>query len=315
MRLFFCFLFSAVLLISAVPGHSGTLLSGKAKVSEPAMSDSIDPVTHAPLTSSTLFRPETGTLYATVKLSDAPRKTEVKALFFLVGESEQQIAEDAMVTNGTGHVSFELNPPASGWPLSDYKVLFFLNGKEAQQVVFTVAKPSVGPASQASPARGGDSPYKKFRDSKFGFSFELPKNWKFHVSAGKGDYIFSGPEETNESEVVIVVQIIDTRMGEMTDLKTQMLDLISQILQVSEAEIVKKSQIEVAGQAAPFFIATYQAANKMKQAVEFGHTQLALLHEPYFILVSYAAPREIYQEQIDIFQHMADTFVLSTPEQ
>ncbi len=79
------------------------------------------------------------------------------------------------------------------------------------------------------------------------------------------------------------VQIVDTRMGEMTDLKTQMLDLISQISQVPEAEIVKKSQIEVAGQAAPFFIATYQAKNKMKQVGEFGHTQLALLHDPYFI--------------------------------
>ncbi len=315
MRLFFCFLFSAVLLISVVPSHSGAFSSGKTKVSEPAMSDSIDPVTHAPLTSSTLFRPETGTLYATVKLNDAPRKTEVKALFFLVGENEQQIAEDAMVTNGTGYVSFELNPPASGWPLSDYKVLFFLNGKEAQQVAFKVANPSVEPATETSPAKGSDSPYKTFSDSKFGFSFELPENWKFHVATGSGDYIFSGPEETRESEITIVVQIVDTRMGEMTDLKTQMLDLISQISQVPEAEIVKKSQIEVAGQAAPFFIATYQAQKRRKQVGEFGHTQLALLHEPYFILVSYAAPREIYQEQIEIFQHMADTFELSAPEQ
>jgi len=312
MHFFFCSLLSFVLLALPATGYSGTLSSSKAKVSEPAMSDGIDPVTHAPLASNTHFGPDTGTLYATLKLSDAPPETEVKALFFLVNESEQQIAEDAMVTNGTGYVSFELNPPASGWPISDYKVVFFVNGKEMQQVAFAVSTLPVESAMQTGPTRGGDSLYKTFKDDMFGFSFELPENWKFNVVAGSGDYIFSGPEETNVSEITIIVQIIDTRLGAMTDLKAQMLDLVDQISNISQAEIVKKNQTEVAGQVAPFFLATYQAANKMKQTVEFGHTQLGLLHEPYFLLVSYAAPRKIYQEQIDIFQHMADTFELST---
>ncbi len=314
MHFFFCSLLSVVLLALPVTGLSGTPTRDKAKLSEPAMSDSIDQKTQAPLEVSSNFAADTGTLFATVKLSDAPRKTEVRVLFFLVGESEQQIAEDAIVTNGTGYLSFELNPPASGWPISGYKVVFFLNGQETEHLVFTVDNLAIQSADKKSPVNGEDLAYKTFRDSKFGFSFELPKTWEFQVAAGSGDYVFSGPEETNASEITIIVQIIDSRMGEMSDLKAQMLDLVGQISQAPQAEIVKKNQTEVAGQVAPFFIATYQAVNKMKQTVEFGHTQLGLLHEPYFLLVSYAAPRKIYQEQIDIFQHMADTFELSTPE-
>ena len=95
----------------------------------------------------------------------------------------------------------------------------------------------------------------------------------------------------------------------------QMLDLVGQFSVLPAGSIVKKDQFAVSGKAAPFFIATYEANNSQQQQVEFGHTQLGLENPPYLLLVSYAAPREIYQSQLCVFQHMMDTFNLRAPPQ
>ncbi len=311
-------------ILSATPGNSGFFSRAKATLSEPAMTDRIDPETQAPLAARESFSPDTGMLYATIKLNDAPEKTAVRAVFFLSRDEELQIAEDTVVTDGTRYISFSLNPPASGWPPGRYRVVFFLDGKEKEHLLFTVDTPQVaqrdgavapGPVNAAGGDAGEDTPYKIFQDKKFGYSFELPRSWNYKIAANRGDYIFQGPENSKESEITIVIQMIDTRLGKVTDLKSQMLELVDQISQVPGAKIVKVDQTSVAGRQALFFIATYKAENGAGQKVSFGHTQLGLEHEPYFILVSYSAPRQIYQERLDIFQHMVDTFQLRPPAQ
>ena len=323
MRHFFSLLCLVLLLLLPVSGNCGFFSRNKAKLSEPAMTDSVEPETKAPLSISDRFPPNTGTLYATIKLSDASKNTEVGAVFFLLGEEERQIAEDSFVTSGTGYVSFSLDAPPSGWPKSRYKVLFSLNGKAKEELFFTVedapAQPVQPDITQDKPAvsvdaQDSDSTYKAFKDQKFGFSFELPNSWQFQVDPGSGDYVFVGPKGTDEAEITIIVQIIDPRLGEMADLKVQMLELVNQIIQVPQAEIVKKNQIDVSGTVAPFFLATYPAQNKKKQTVEFGHTQLGIENKPYLLLISYAAPRDIYQEKVNIFQHMMDTTQLFQPK-
>ena len=258
----------------------------------------------------------------TIKVSDAPKDTEVRAVFFLLGDGEQQIAEDAIVTNGTGYMGFSLNPPPSGWPKSRYKVVFFLNGKQDKELFFSVedssekaeAPVAAGGREEPTVDQAAGPPYKTFRDPKFGFSFELPHSWQFQVNPNSGDYVFFGPEGTEESEITIIVQIIDPRKGEMADLQTQMVDLVNQIEKVPEAEIVKKDQVTISGTTAPFFLATYPAQNRKVETVEFGHTQLGVEHAPYLLIISYAAPRDIYQQKVDLFQHMIDTTQLFQPE-
>ena len=309
----------AALLVIPVQGKCGLFSRNKAKLSEPAMTDRIDQKTQAPIEIKDRFSPDTGTIYATIKLSDAPKNTEIKALFYMLGDSERQIAEDSFVTNGTGYVSFSLDGPPSGWPLSRYKVAFLLNGKVREELFFTVASDST-PAQKAStqqsstPAPATKPGYKTFKDIQIGVSFELPDGWQFYVEAGSGNYIFNGPPGTDESEVTIVVQILDSRKGGKNDLKLEMLNMIDQIEALEQSEIVKKDQIEISGVVAPFFLATYPAKNQAKQTVEFGHTQLGLDNEPYLLLISYAAPREIYQNKVDIFQHMMDSARLFEPE-
>jgi len=49
--------------------------------------------------------------------------------------------------------------------------------------------------------------------------------------------------------------------------------------------------------------------------VTFGHTQLGIDHPPYLLLISYSAPREIYQLNVTTFQHMVESLKLSPPVQ
>lgn len=155
--------------------------------------------------------------------------------------------------------------------------------------------------------------YKTFRDKQFGFSFELPENWSFQTIGANSDYLFSGPVGSPESEISVIVQIVDTQKGVVTSLKDQMLSLLTQFSGMAGAKIATKSEIQVAGQAAPFFLVTYPAENTQKQRVTFGHTQLGVNHLPYLLLVSYSAPREIYQQNVSTFQHMMDTLKLAPP--
>ena len=92
-----------------------------------------------------------------------------------------------------------------------------------------------------------------------------------------------------------------------------MLALLNQFSQMPGAKVPTKSEIQAAGQTAPFFLVTYPAENTRKQKVSFGHTQLGLEHLPYLILVSYSAPRDIYQQNVSTFQHMMDSLKLAPP--
>ncbi len=178
--------------------------------------------------------------------------------------------------------------------------------------------PSVTPTPQAqttqpSAALQPGVAYKTFRDKQFGFSFELPENWSFQTIGANNDYLFSGPAGSPEAEISVIVQIVDTQKGVVTSLKDQMGALLNQFSQMTGAKIATKSQIQVAGQTAPFFLVTYPADNTQKQKVTFGHTQLGLDHPPYLLLVSYSAPREIYQQNVSTFQHMMDTLKVASP--
>jgi len=187
------------------------------------------------------------------------------------------------------------------------------------QIPNTLAAPSpsnVTPPPQATEPSASPQPavsYKTFRDKQFGFFFELPENWSFQTIGANSDYLFSGPAGSPEAEISVIVQIVDTQKGVVASLKDQMLSLINQFAQMTGAKIKTKSQIQVAGQTAPFFLVTYPAENIQKQKVSFGLTQLGLDHPPYLILVSYSAPREIYQQNVSTFQHMMDSLKLTPP--
>lgn len=157
--------------------------------------------------------------------------------------------------------------------------------------------------------------YKTFQDKQFGFAFELPENWTFQTIGANSDYLFSGQAGSPESEISVIVQIVDIRKGVVGSLKDQMVALLQQFSQMPGAKIESKSQIQTAGGVAPFFLVTYPAENTKKEKVRFGHTQLGLDHPPYLFLISYSAPRDIYQQNVATFQHMIDSLKLTPPAQ
>ncbi len=307
--LFVCFLCFLVIGCDSSGSNEPTSLNS------PAMSEKVDPVSMAPVDPTDTFRVTAGTLQATIKLSNAPADTTVSALFYYGENEKREIARDAIVTNGSGYLSFSLNPPESGWPLGRYQVEFYL-GKELKETLsFYIkdtlpgtAKPPAIPAVQDSPG------YRMFEDKQFGFRFELPDTWNFKVIGKNSDYLFQGPQEVDEGKIVVIVQMIDTRLPPKSTLDDEMENQINMISQRDGAQIVKKSVFQVAGKSAPFFLATYPANNRQDERVAWGHTQLGLQNGPIILLISYAAPRDVYQSKVDLFQHMMDSFRLSPPE-
>lgn len=175
------------------------------------------------------------------------------------------------------------------------------------------AAPGAPSVPQATPPAAPPRAYKTFQDKQFGFSFELPDSWTFQTVGANSDYMFSGQPGTPEAEISVIVQIVDTQKGVVGSLKDQMVALLNQFSQMNGARIESKSQIQAANQVAPFFLVTYQAENTRKQQVTFGHTQLGIDHPPYLLLISYSAPREIYQQNVSTFQHMVESLKLTPP--
>ncbi len=287
-----------------------------------AMSVEVDTVTKAPIESSNVFLASTPALQATIKLRNASVGTTVTARFYFGSmQKKKEIASDAITTSGTGYLSFALDPPASGWPLGTYQVEFYLENEMKESLTFFIKsqlqqESETSVAGTASPVVTDDSDpeFRLFNDDQFGFSMELPANWNFRVVGENSDYLFQGPSGSEEGEIVLIIQMIDTRLPPKTTLSGEMSNQVSIFRKRAGVKIVKQSELLVAGGMAPYFLATYPIKNDMNQLVSWGHTQLGLQNGPVILLISYAAPREIYQDTIGLFQHMVDTFLLKTPK-
>ena len=317
-----------------------------ASLSEPAMSEHIDAKTKEPLSPADTFPSTVKTLYATIKLSHAPDDTAVKAVLYTVHQDNRtEIAQDTVKAGGTDYVAFSLNPPANGWPIGTYQVDYLLDNQVKESLRFVIkAQPVAGNQAPASPAASAPVPvapapaapvpsaqaptapvpalpapppaqrtFRVFKDAQFGFSFELPDTWNSRVVGERSDYLFTGPEQSDDGEIAIIVQMIDTRKDAKSTLQGEMHSQLNRFSGLSGASILKKSEIQLSGITAPYFLATYPAADSRKQTVTFGHAQLGVQNGPIILLISYAAPRAIYQREVGVFQHMMDTTVLTAP--
>lgn len=109
-----------------------------ARISEPVVSASRDPVTQEPIEPKTIFPDSTGPLHAAVKLDYAPDDTRIAAVFYYLEGQERQIAADELMAGGSRWVSFELSRPDAGWPAGRYGVHFLLNGETKERIEFII---------------------------------------------------------------------------------------------------------------------------------------------------------------------------------
>lgn len=153
--------------------------------------------------------------------------------------------------------------------------------------------------------------YKEISEPNFGFAIQIPRDWGWKLTKG-GDYLISGPQGSPAHEVSLVVQIIDKQVNGAT-LVGQMKGLLAQIGQVPQAKILKKGEVTMAGQQAPYFLASYQAKDTTGKAQEFGHAQVGVQKARYIFLVSYSAPSQIYQANLAAFQRVVDSWRFTKP--
>jgi hypothetical protein len=122
----------------SLPTGSSSVSLGKA-----ATCKSVDPQTEEAIEPANTFTADTAEIFCSVKLSNAPSGTELSAEWLYVteatgGGNDLLIDSWSRVTEGTRHLSTSIVKPAAGWPLGDYKVVFYLNGNENQSVAFSV---------------------------------------------------------------------------------------------------------------------------------------------------------------------------------
>lgn len=319
---YLCYLMLAVLV--GLAACEGSFSCSTASLSEPKIATAVDPKTQAPTQVVSQIPPTSGPIYATAKVASAPAGTKVKAVFYYLEGQRRQIAENQIELKEGAYVSFQLSPPANGWPLGKYEVAYLLDGKQVQTAQFSVAQdkaaaPAPAPAPQAAapPAQGAPPAapaapapvaqgYKEINEPNFGFAFQIPSTWGWRLTKSK-DYLISGPKGTPAHEVSLVVQIIDKQAGGAT-LVGRMKAILAQISQVPQGKILKKGEVTMAGQQAPYFLASYQTKDTTGQVQEFGHAQVGVERGRYVFLISYSAPTEIYKAYLSAFQRVVDSF-------
>jgi len=288
-----------------------------AKLSDAVAAAGVNHETQAPVDIRDKFAPDIPKVYVTVKVSHAPPTTKVKALFYYIEQGVQQVAELEQEVSGTRYVSFELSPPASGWPLGKYETHLLLNGEEKSRVQFSVAEEAqlLGKQSAADTAKPEavaasalkEISYKRVAEANFGFHFEMPSNWTWELTPQK-DYLISGPAGSDAFEIALRIQVIAKQAGVSGSLQTQFEDAQRQLAAVPGSALQKKGLAKIAGVEAPFFIVKYTTKDSQGAQTEFAHSQLVLEAREYYLWISYSAPVQIYTSYLPVFQHLVDTF-------
>ncbi|MCF8065940.1 MAG: hypothetical protein K9K36_11900, partial [Desulfarculaceae bacterium] len=152
---YLCYLMLAALV--GLAACEGSFSCSTASMSEPKIATAVDPKTQAPTQVVSQIPPNSGPIYATAKVASAPAGTKVKAVFYYLEGQRRQIAENQIELKEGAYVSFQLSPPANGWPLGKYEVVYLLDGKQVQTARFSVSQgkaaapaPAPAPAPQAS---------------------------------------------------------------------------------------------------------------------------------------------------------------------
>ncbi|TFH36125.1 MAG: hypothetical protein E4G93_02655, partial [Dehalococcoidia bacterium] len=147
----------------------GLVLAGcsftTAELSEATMCLSVDSLSQ-PVDPTDTFGVNTPEIFCSVKLSNAPEDTEVLSEWVYVkgevaGVTDYVIDTLSLTTDGTRYLQFSLGIPDGGWPVGEYKLVLYVDGKEKVSLPFTVSASAILPGgaslSEATMALGVDA--------------------------------------------------------------------------------------------------------------------------------------------------------------
>lgn len=137
----------AVALLFIVPLLSGCVQVVKYQepsLSEPVMTSGIDQ-NRKPVNVMSIFATDIPEIFCSVKLSDAPPATQLRADWVYVRGEVQGMANYTLDSwsgagDGTQYIYSSVTRPTNGWPSGDYKVVWYINGREKLAVPFGVQK-------------------------------------------------------------------------------------------------------------------------------------------------------------------------------
>lgn len=138
------------------------------------------------------------------------------------------------------------------------------------------------------------------------FTFKVPSGWSAKLTEDDNCRVCA-PAGSPADEVSLVIRIID-KTKEWATPAEQMDRLQARALKHPQARILRGGEVPMAGQQASYFLAAYQSKDSSGCLVEFDHAQVCLDRGNYLYLVSYSAPRNIYQANLAAFQRVIDSW-------
>jgi hypothetical protein len=187
-----------------------------------------------------------------------------------------------------------------------------------QTAVQSQSDPSdTAPAASAKTSHSEDSgilgryTMNRLHEDNFGFSFELPDNWLWELLPNNGGYLLSGPGDTEENELIIVVQAIQKATNPGSSAAKQLQEARAQIERFSGTEIRSEDVITVSDRKVPYFLALYPGQTAKREPTTFAHVELVLENDLYYFWISYAAPTEYFEKYQDLFANMLTSFQIT----
>jgi hypothetical protein len=133
-------LLSALILLAIGCGGQASFTTAKLSEATMAMGVTDD---SKPVNPTTVFSPDTEEIFCSVKLSNAPDKTQVTSVWIYVGGEVEdltnyEIDNYSVITEGTRYINFSLPRGDNNFPKGDYKLVLYLEGEESVALPFTV---------------------------------------------------------------------------------------------------------------------------------------------------------------------------------
>ena len=130
----------SILLVMPLVGCEASCSVTTASLSEATMCTGVDE-NEQPLDSADVFSFDIPVIFCSVKLSNAPSETVVKAEWVYVegeaGVTDYILGEYELTADGTRYLSFSLTSDTN-WPRGSYKVVLYVDGQEKLSAPFTV---------------------------------------------------------------------------------------------------------------------------------------------------------------------------------
>ena len=147
--------------------------------------------------------------------------------------------------------------------------------------------------------------YVEYRNEKFKFGAKLPAHWMSEVNntPGKSARIFSGHQGTVEYYTTINFQVVIRKGDEGNTVREK--ELVGQWKTAPKFKMLARDEGTLAGQPALRLVVVYQMPGGKEM---YGQEQYITHRGPYFFLIGYTAPGNLFDKYQPIMENAINSF-------